>query len=141
MASKTAILTVTCIIMVCVDMGSGAPTRLVPSKPSELELAAPSQEDSDQFFKDQPHLSAQEENQPTTINIFGNYMNQLPYITQATDLYQLAMMLTQLGVPMINPSSLSQTVMVGSMEFLSGLMGSQRNDQITTRPFVMSIVE
>lgn len=85
-----------------------------------------SAEDLAQFLEDQPHLADDKQDGTTTEEgnpVVGNPFSNLPFTTNAIDLYQLASMLSQLGIPMVTPTSIAQAIISGPMGFVSQFLG------------------
>lgn len=106
----------TLVIVCCISSSivDCAPTKEVYLEAdSKTVKTGPSQEDLDQFFKDQSHL-LEEKQDDGTVGTFGqplsDALNQLP-AGSLSQFYQLFTILNQLGLPtMLDPTAIGQAL-------------------------------
>lgn len=111
MSYKLAYLVALCYFLIATKMVAGASTKEVYLE-SDLKVKDEvSQEDLNQFFKDQPHLTNDEQGSAVTGQdglLVGNPLSGFPSMANIMDFYHLTSMLSQLGLPMLNPTSMIQ---------------------------------
>lgn len=151
MSLKMVYLVVSCYLLAATRTVASASTKEVYLESDLKVKGGKSQEDLDQFFNDQPHLSdgKQEGAELGQDGLsVGQQYGGLPSISSILNLYQLTTFLSQLGLPTISPSSIAEYFLNEPTElfnqFLSQLglrdieVSSSKNDtaQITNKNLI-----
>lgn len=119
MSSKFAYLIASCYLLAAARVVVSASTREVYLESDLKVKPGSSQEDLDQFFEDQPHLTGDKQDADDANQaglVVGGPLSGIPFLDNIMNFYQLTSMLSQLGLPMISPSSIAQMLVQDPMD-------------------------